>query len=274
MTLVLLTFAGTAAAAPVELFTSSDFYIPRPAATSDQVGVRRLITSFDLAANGHGDLIGQQCHFTVSADNGDSVHLDNYAVLVTGGVETDVFDTESAPNVTTTTLEIDTLTMGSTIEFYNVMLEDPSATVGTSVDFTVIADCSPSAVTTTTTAATTTTTAATTTSSTAGTTTTTNPSSTSSTTEGSQAPTTTMAQPTTTAGDPSTTTALATSTTAGPLTSTDDGPTTTVPPVTDETLPFTGPSSVVSLAWSATALMLMGGSLVVAARPRGRHARV
>ena len=253
---------------------SSDFYIPRPAATSDQVGVRRLITSFDLAANGHGDLIGQQCHFTVSADNGDSVHLDNYAVLVTGGVETDVLDTESAPNVTTTTLEIDTLTIGIDDR---VLQRDAARIRAQRWARRSTSRSSPTALR-------------------------------------RRSPRRPLQrppprppqrppprlrgpprpptrpppparrkahrhrprrwqQPTTTAADVSTTTALATSTTSGPLTSTDLGSTTTVPPVTDGTLPFTGPSSVVSLAWSAAALMLVGGSLVVAARPRGRHAR-
>lgn len=260
MTLTFLMFAGSASAAPVELFTASDFYIPRPAAVSDQVGVRRPITTFDLAANGHADLIGQECRFSVSADNGDSIHLDNYAVLITGGVETDVIDTESLANVTTTTLEIDTLIMGPTIEFFNVMLPDPSATVGTSVDFTVSADCSPIAATTTTVASTTTT--APTTSTTVPPTTTTAPPSPTS-TGGSVGPTTTQPQ--------TTTTALATTSTSDPLTSTELGSSTTVPPVTGGTLPFTGPDGVAGLTWSATALLIMGGWMVVAARPRGRH---
>ena len=150
-------------AAPVTLFTASDFYIPRPAETSDQVGVRRLLDEFDLAANGFEDLIGDECLFTVSAFNGESVHLNNFAVITTGTTETDVYDTESQPNVETTALEDATHVLGPTIEFYNVMLPDADGLVGTSVDFIVTVDCEFDEETTTTTAGTTTTTEGTTT---------------------------------------------------------------------------------------------------------------
>ena len=160
------------AATVIFSFTGSDFYIPRPSAASDQVGVYRLLTTYDLAANGHANLIGLECSFSVSAANGDSVHPNNFGAITTGGEETDIFDTESEPNVTTTTLEDATLVLGATIELYNVMLPDDDDIVATSVDYVVDVTCeteettTTSEDTTTTTEATTTTTEATTTSTT------------------------------------------------------------------------------------------------------------
>jgi hypothetical protein len=223
------------AAVTTFLFTGSDFYVPRPANASDQVGVLRLRTTFDLAANGYEDLIGTECSFEVDASNGDSVHPDNYAAVVTGGNETDVYFTEAEPNVTETVLEDETLVLGSTIELYNVMLPDPDDTIGTSVDFTVYVTCTTDETTTTTTEATTTTTEATT--------------------------TTTEATTTTTA--PTTTTSLVVTTTSSVLGTT----TTTLPPVSPSTLPFTGsPADVAGLAMAATALLLLGGGALLASR--------
>lgn len=241
---LLLTLAAPAMAAPVALFTASDFYLPRPASASDQIGVRRLLIDFDLAANGFADLIGQQCAFTVSAFNGDSVHLNNFGVIATGGTETDIYGTESVPNVETTTLEDATHVLGSTVQLYNVMLPDPSDRVGTSVDYTVSVDCDVPT-TTTTTAPTTTTTAPTTT---------------------TTAPTTT-----TTVAGTTTTSVLGTTTTTDPITTTSvlGVTTTTVPPVSASTLPFTGPLvEVAGLAMAATALLMLGSGVLVAARRR------
>ncbi len=224
-------------AAPVTLFTTSDFYIPRPADASDQVGVRRLLDSFDLAANGFEDLIGDECLFTVSAANGDSVHLNNFAVITTGTNETDVYGTESLPNVETTTLEDATHVLGPTIEFYNVMLPDADGLIGTSVDFVVTVDCEFDEETTTTTEGTTTTTEGTTT-----------------TTEGS-----------------STTTESSTTTTTIPTTSSSvlGTTTTTIPPVSGSTLPFTGPPvEAAGLAMAAAALLMLGSGVLIAARQR------
>jgi hypothetical protein len=142
-----------AVAVPVQLFTASDFYIPRPASASDQVGVERLLTSFDVAANGFEDLIGQTCLFTISAANGESVHLNNYGVLDTGADSnnlTDILETESLPDVVTTTLTDQFLTIGPVITLYNVMLPDGDDRVGTSVDYVVTVDCDISDETTTT----------------------------------------------------------------------------------------------------------------------------
>jgi len=229
-------------AAPISLLAASDFYIPRPASASDQVGVRRLLAVYDLAENGYADLIGIECTFTITAANGDSVHPNNFGVIVTGDDESDILETESEPNVTTTRLEDETLVLGPTIELYNVMLPDEDDIVATSVDYEVFVDCEPE--TTTTTQATTTTTEATTT-----------------TTE----PTTTTTAPTT-----SSSTVLGTTTTTLPTTSTSAEATsssTTVPQVTASTLPFTGPP-VETAGWlmAATALFLLGGGALLAAR--------
>jgi hypothetical protein len=238
-----LWLALPAFAAPVTLFTTGDFYIPRPAANSDQVGVRRLLLTFDLAANGFGDLIGEDCLFTVAAFNGDSVHLDNYAVITTGGNETDVYGTESLPNVETTTLEDATHILGPTIEFYNVMEVDPNGTVGTSVDFVVTVDCEYNVVTTTTVADSTTT-----------------------------LPTTPTTGQVTTTTEQITTTTEQITTTTGQVTTT-TGPdvevTTTVPSVTGSTLPFTGPPvEAAGLAMAAAGLLMLGSGVVTAIRER------
>jgi hypothetical protein len=232
-----------AAAATVTFsFTGSDFYIPRPVASSDQEGVLRLLTSYDLAANGFGDLIGTTCSFTVSAANGESVHLYNYGAIVTGGNETDILDTESLPNVLTTTLTDDTLLLGPIIDLYNVMIADDNGTIGTSVDYEVIIVCETEETTTTTEATTTTTTVDTTT---------------------TTAPTTTTTLPVTTTSILGTTTTSTGETTTSSVAATSS---TTVPPVTGSTLPFTGPVEAAGVAMAASALLLLGAGLLLAAR--------
>ncbi len=152
-------------------FTGADFSVPRPVDQTDQEGVRRLLTTFDLAANGYGDLIGRTCTFSVAAANGQSVHLNNFGVIATGVNETDVLQTESLPNVVETVLQDATLVLGATIELYNVMVPDANGIVATSVDYSVTATCTAQQTTTTTSEATTTTSEATTTTSEATTTT-------------------------------------------------------------------------------------------------------
>lgn len=253
---VLVVQAMPALAAPTLLFEASDFFIPRPASATDQEGVERSIEVFDLTLNGFADLVGQECSFTVSADNGDSVNENNYAVLRSAGWETDVYDTESTANVTTTVLEDDTHVLGATIEMFNVMIPDAFGTVGTSVDFTVYVDCTSQAVTTTTPTTSPATQPTTTTTITA----TTTSSSSTTTSVGGDRPTTS-------------TTALVTTSTTSPGSATSQDSTTTIPPSTQGTLPFTGPEGALALVFSALTLLVLGTGGVVAARPRGRHSR-
>jgi len=239
--------SGPASAAPVQLFDAADFFIPRPASATDQEGIERPIAHYDLAANGHSDLIGRTCEFTVVADNGDSVNVNNYAIIRTGSEESDVYETESEANVTTTVMEDATLVPGPTIQMFNVMVPGAGDIVGTSVDFTLFVDCAVPATTTSTTIP-----------------------STTSTTSPSPGPSTSTP---TTAPDPSTsTTAAITTSTSEPGTSISDSTSTTIPATVTGTLPFTG-SGAPGLGSAAVALMVLGGAGVVAARPRGRHSR-
>ena len=234
-------------------FTGSDFYIPRPVAASDQVGVRRLLATYELPAD-QQQYIGTVCTFRVTAANGDSVHPNNFGVIVTDGNESDVLGTESQPNVTATRLEDATLILGPNVRLYNVMMPDSEGNVSTSVDYTVSATCTIEDDTTTTTATTPSTTTPTTTS------TTTTPSS------------TTTSIPTSTSIPPATTTTAPTGST-----------TTTVPPVTTQEcdedhpswnpetetceLPFTGlDDHLPSLAFAGAMLALLGGFLLRARR--------
>lgn len=243
--------SSPALAAAVDLFSASDFFIPRPASATDQEGVERQIGSFDLAANGYADLIGQECSFSVLADNGDSVNENNYAIIRTGGSETDVYETESLANVTNTLLEHETLVVGPTIEVFNVMIPGTGGIVGSSVNLTVSVDCA------------------------ATTTTTTTPSSTSTSTTTPPAPTPSSSTTSTSPEDPPTTstTAAITTSTTEPGASTSGDTSTTVATATGGTLPFTGLSGEGALAAGACALVLLGGAGVAAARPRGRHSR-
>jgi hypothetical protein len=207
------------AATVVFSFEGDDFYIPRPVESSDQENVYRLLNSYDLAANGYADLIGLECTFSVTAANGESVHLNNFGAIVTGGNETDIFDTESLPDVLTTQLEDATLVLGETIELYNVMVRDDNGTIGTSVEYVVTVTCTTEEETTTTTVETTTTTTVETTTTTAPTTTT----------------TTLPVSTTSILGTTTTTTVADTTTTSVAATSTS-----TIPPVTGT--PFPSPA--------------------------------
>jgi hypothetical protein len=239
------------AATVIFSFEGDDFYIPRPVEFSDQENVYRLLATYDLAANGYADLIGVNCTFTVTAANGSSVHLNNFGAIITGGNETDIFDTESLPDVLTTQLEDATLVLGETIELYNVMVRDDNGTVGTSVEYVVTVTCITADDTTTTTVVDDTTTT------TVDDTTTTTVDDTSTTT----APTTTTTLPV------STSSILITTTTVADTTTTSAAATSTVPPVTGSTLPFTGPPvEAAGIAMAATALLLLGGGVLLAGR--------
>jgi LPXTG-motif cell wall-anchored protein len=130
-------------------FSASDSFIPRHEDQTDQEGVRRFLASFDLAANGFADLIGTTCTLNVHAANGESIHPNNFGVIVTGNSESDVLDTESEANVDETRLEDPTLVLGPTIELYNVMMPDADGIVATSVDYTVTVTCGQQVTTTT-----------------------------------------------------------------------------------------------------------------------------
>ncbi len=234
------------AATVIFSFEGDDFYIPRPVESSDQENVYRLLTTYDLAANGFADLIGLECTFSVTAANGSSVHLNNFGAIISGGSETDVLGTESLPDVLTTQLVDETLVLGETIELYNVMVRDDNETIGTSVEYVVTVTCTTEDETTTTTAAETTTTTEeeTTTTTVVDTTTTTLPVTTSS----------VLGSTTTTVADTTTTSVAATSTS-------------TIPPVTGSTLPFTGPPvEAAGIAMAAAALLLLGGGVLLASR--------
>ncbi len=236
-------------------FSGADFYVPRSVDQSDQEGVPRLVATYDLAANGSGDLIGRTCTFTVAAANGQSVHSNNYGVIDTGAVETDVLQTESLPNVVETVIQDASLVLGATIELYNIMVPDANGTVATSVDYTVTVTCTAQQ-TTTTTSETTTTTSETTT--TTPETTTTTPETTTTTPE----TTTTAPETTTSTTDPPTTTDPTTSTTSIPITSTSILATTVA-----QTLPFTGPGA--GGGWlSLGAALLVAGAVALGATRR------
>jgi hypothetical protein len=222
-------------------FTGSDFFVPRDVDQTDQEGVRRLLASFDLAANGFADLIGMSCTLNVHAANGESIHLNNFGVIVTGDTESDVPDTESEPFVDETRLEDPSLVLGPTIELYNVMMPDADGTVATSVNYTVTVSCNQQ-VTTTTTEATSTTTSSTTSTTTRSTTT--------------SPPTT--APPTT---SPPTSEVSPTSVTSLP---------TTVVTTTPPTLPYTGRAAGGLLGLGA-ALVVLGGVALVGVRRRGEE---
>lgn len=222
--------------------TASDFYIPRPATASDQVGVERVRSTDTVPA----EYVGLTCGIVVGAANGASVHGDNYGIVYSNGDSVLVEDTEDQPNVVRTTQSDRRITLGATMTVVNIMVEDAAGTVGTSVDYVVTVDCTQQVTTTTTTQATTTTTGG-------DTTTTTAPNVT-----------------TTTGGDATTTTGPDISTTTTPdgsTTTTPDESTTTIPPVeTPPTLPFTGPEDYIGMAMAAAALLLLGAALVFSMR--------
>lgn len=230
--LVMMMMGVSARAAEPVVISGSDFYIPRPVEASDDYGVPRLLVVVDVPVEHQG----QPCLVSAEADNGDSVHAENFGFILTEGDRADFIGTESEPNVKKVVVQGNPFTPGETVSLYNVMLPDPDGTVGTSVDYFIILDCE-AQVTTTTTQATTTTT---------------------------QGTTTTTAATTTTTGD-TTTTTQGTTTTTGESTTTTEGETTTTPP-NGSTLPDTGPTGIVGLVGSAVALMIIGVGFLIGAR--------
>ena len=227
-------------------FTGSDFFLPRDADQTDQEGVERFVASFDLVANGLEDLVGQTCAIIVLAGNGDSVHLNNFGLIVTGGSETNVLETESEPNVLRTVLDDPTLVLGETMELYNIMVPDPENIVATSVEYFVSVFCAEQ--TTTTPPETTTTPPETTTT----------------------PPETTTTPPETTTTPPETTTTPPETTTTPPETTTTTIPitTTSISATTVQTLPFTGPGAGGGWLSLGAALLVAGAVALGAARRR------
>lgn len=238
-------------------FTASDEYIPRPVEFADPADLEpRLRASIDLAANGLDRFIGSTCRFSVTAANGSSEHP-NYGIITTNGDTTTILDTENEANVTVTRLTDADLTLGATINLYNVLVPDDNGDVATSVDYVVTFTCQeapPSESTTTTTTADTTTTSndsTTSTSSPPSTTTTTTPATT---TTSTPTTSTTIVTTTSTSAPPTTTTpptvppttattnppASSTSTTVPDTTTTTGIVTTTTTPTPSTSLPFTG----------------------------------
>ena len=252
-------------------FEGSDFLIPRPPAQAP-IGERRLVATYDVIGNGYADYIGSVCTFVVTAANGISVHGNNQGYLVTNGSSTDVLRTEDEPNVLRTVLDDPTLRLGETVQLFNIIGEWAEGDniregfVGTSVDYEVTATCTIQDDTTTTS------TSPTTTSSTLP------PSSTTSTivttsTTAPEATTTTLRVSSTTAPDTSTTTQPPPSSTSTTIDLTGTSTSTTVPPVsTPSTLPFTDEpgdwDQELGLALAGTALLLLGGGVLVAGRER------
>jgi hypothetical protein len=246
-------------------FTGSDFYIPRPADRSDQVGVERLLTSVDVPA----ELVGLACSVVGTSTNGESVHPNNYGMLRSNGDSVRIDGTEDAANGVK--LSDRTIVLGTTVQLFNVMLGDP---VATSVDYTVRVTCTPATDDTTTTTAPPTSSSSTTPSTTTSSSTTTTLPSTTSTSIPPATTTTVPTESTTTTAPPNTSTTQpdgSTSTTA-PTGSTsssiiEQDTSTTTQPTTDETLPHTGPPvEVAGIAMAGVALLLLGGAIVLGTR--------
>lgn len=250
--------------------TASDFFIPRPAdhpTAAPHVGVERLRSSDVVPA----EYVGQTCTIVVGAANGSSVHGDNYGVVRSNGDTVLVEDTEDQPFIIRTTQSDRTITLGSTITISNVMVKDPDGKIGTSVHYEATITCTPANTTTTTTPSTSSTTTI------PDTTTTSVPPSSSTSTTLPTTTSTTIPVTSTTVPTESTTTTLPTPSTSVPVVTTTTidltGSTTstTVPPVsTPSTLPFTGPEDAartVGMAMAGTALLLLGGGVLLAARP-------
>lgn len=264
--------ALTAQAATVSIeFTGEDFYIPRPADATDQENVERLLASYDLADNGHADLIGATCSVAGTSANGESVHVNNYGMLRSNGDSVTISGTEDESNGVRLSDRV--IVLGETVRLYNVMVPDPDGIVATSVAYTVRVTCTDDTTTTTTSTPTTTsTTFETSTTTSAPTTTTTEPGTTS--TSSPTSSTTVPGTSTTTNPPPSTIPPGSTTSTTAPTDSTSTsiitGSTvTTVPPVTGSTLPFTGPPvEAAGIAMAAAALLLLGGGVLLAGRER------
>lgn len=225
----LLALPVAALAAPVSFsFTASGFVHPEDAVVGDRITL--TVVDVDPA------LVGQTCTFTGTTVNGESVHVNNHAVIATDGNDSDVEGTEDGVNgvhVVDRTLEL-----GPTITIYyyigrRAVDERP---VGVSVDMEFTVTCQ-------------------------DTTTTTVPPPASSST------TTTVPNMTTTTGGTTSTTTPAPPSTAG------TPPSTTIPPVeppTDDTLPLTGSDGLVGWRVAAVALIVLGAAGVVAAKEERR----
>jgi len=259
---------GVAATTTIE-FTAEDFYIPRPADRSDQVGVERLLASVEVPA----ELVGTTCSVVGTSTNGESVHPNNYGMIRSNGDSVRIDGTEDTASGVR--LSDRTIVLGATIDLYNVMQPDSDGIVATSVNYSVRVTCTTDDTGTTTTSipTTTSTTFETSTTTSAPTTTTTAPAttSTSSPTSSTTVPgsSTSTLPPTTSTTQPGSSTSTtaptdSTSTTAGTGTSI-----TTLPPVTRSTLPFTGPPvQTAGMVMAGLALLALGGGLVVAGRER------
>jgi hypothetical protein len=254
---MLLAFPLGAMAATVTFtFTAAGFVTPGNVSAGDVL----TLATFDMAGEGYGDLIGETCTFSARSQNGESVHVNSYAEILTNGNATDILGTEDGVNgvhVVDRTLEV-----GPTIAvFYHVgaraLGELP---IGVSVNLTIGVTCQTEDTTTSTTVSYST-------STTAPQTTTVPDSSTSSTVPPITPPPTVPPATSTTAPTGSTTTTNPTA-----CCTPERPPTTTVPPVTSPpTLPYTGVSGVAGLGMAAAALIALGGFGVVSARPKGRH---
>jgi hypothetical protein len=247
----LMTWAADRAGAETRTleFGGSDFYIPRPADRSDQVGIERLIASVDTPA----ELVGLACSVVGTSTNGESVHPNNYGMLRSNGDSVRIDGTEDAAQGVKLSDRV--IVLGTTVQLFNVMLPDANGRVATSVDYSVRVTCTPATDDTTTT----------TTTPPSSTTPTTTPGSTTSTTFDSTTSTTSALPPVT-----STTVPTESTTTTAPEIPPTTGPTdSTIPPVTSPpTLPFTGVDESLfgGIAMAGLALLLLGAGVLVAGR--------
>ena len=213
------------AATATTTFWASDHATPGTVSAGDV----RLIASYSFEGAAQ---VGIECDFRVTSTNDESVHVNNFVTIVTGGQTITVLGTEDG--VGGVHVSDTRVVLGDTVDVYNhigarVPGELP---VGTSVELEIAITCTIEDDTTSTTAN------STTTSSTGSTTT---------------VPSSTSIPPTA-----STSSSLVTTTTAP------TGSTTTVPPVTSPpTLPYTGlDDHLPSLAFAGAMLALLGGFLL------------
>jgi hypothetical protein len=243
-------------------FEGSDFYIPRPADRSDQVGVERLLASVDVPA----ELVGLACSVVGTSTNGESVHPNNYGMLRSNGDSVRIDGTEDTAQGVK--LSDRTIVLGTTVRLFNVMLPDANGRVATSVNYTVRVTCTTDDTTTTTSPSSTTTSSPSTSTTTTGESTTTSSSipPVTSTTVPTESTTTTAPPNTSTTAPGSTTTTFTwDSTTSSSIIEQDTS--TTTQPTTDETLPHTGPPvEVAGIAMAGVALLLLGGAIVLGTR--------
>jgi hypothetical protein len=254
-------------------FTAEDFYIPRPATASDQVGVERRLATVETPA----ELVGATCSVVGTSTNGESVNLNNYGMIRSNGDSVRIDGTEDTASGVR--LSDRTIVLGVTIDLYNVMQPDANGIVATSVNYSVRVTCTIEDDTieddTTTTS---TTIDDSTTTTTPPPTTLTTDSSTTSTSITIPATTTTAPTGSTTSTQPPSTSTIppgsSTSTTA-PTDSTstsliEQDTSTTTHPTTDETLPWTGPPvEAAGMVMAGLALLALGGAVLVAGRDNG-----